>query len=230
MKRETNSYSLKIKEINKLDDELYCGSFTAYFSTYGTVNLRPDRMIKGCFDSEIARFKNGDKLPRLLNQHWGDDVIGKVTGIYDDDIGAIVEAKFLNTVQGNDAYIGLKTGAKDELSFSFYVKAFDYDEAGVRNVLRVEDIEEVSIVTWGMDPKTRPIEVNSKNLTIRDAEQALKDKGFTNKQSKIILSNGFKNAIRDELHDGRDADLADIKDKLKDFNAILNKEIENGRN
>ena len=207
-----NNFKLDLKELNEIkEDDVFCGSFKAYFSTYNTVNYRPDRMIKGCFDKEIIRFRNGDKLPRLLAQHNTQEVIGKVTAIYDDEYGAIVEAKFLNTPRGQEYYKAFKGEAIDELSFAFYVIDYDYDEQGVRNVLEVAGVDEISIVTWGMDNQTRAIEVNSKGLTIRDAEKALKNSGFTKDQAKTIVSKGFNALSRDdEESDGRD-DLAEIE-------------------
>ena len=213
-KRETNNLKLEKLETNAIEnDKLFCGSFKAYFSTYNTVNLRPDRMLKGCFASEIERFANGEKLPRLLAQHRSGSVIGIVTGIFDDEFGAIVEAKFINTSLGRDMYIAFKSGAIDELSFAFYVTDSAVDKEGVRNVIKVEGIEEISLVTWGMDNKTKPIEINSKDLTIRDAEKALKNIGFETKQAKTILSGGFNSLNRDEEKEQRDAETRKVFNK-----------------
>jgi HK97 family phage prohead protease len=209
--KETNSFKIDIKELNEIkNSELFCGSFKAYFSTYNTVNYRPDRMVKGCFDKELTRWRNGDKLPRLLAQHYTSMVIGKITAITDDEFGAIVEASILNTTDGLDYYKMLKSGAIDEFSFAFYVTSFDYDEDGVRNVLEVSGIDEISIVTWGMDSKTKPIEINNKELTIRYAENVLASNGFSKDQAKIIVSSGFKSLNRDDSGKGRD-DLNQIE-------------------
>lgn len=223
--RLTNNFKLQINELMESKDDLFCGSFKAYFSTYNNVNLRPDRMIKGCFDKEFARWRNGDKLPRLLAQHYTSEVVGKVTAVYGDDIGAIVEASFLNTTQGKDYYTMLKSGAIDELSFAFYVDKFDYDEEGVRNVLEVSGVDEISIVTWGMDPNTRPIEVNNKDLTIRDAEKILRNGGFSKEHAKTIVSNGFAAIGRDDQEsNGRDAHVETLL-ALTNLNLQLRSQI-----
>jgi len=209
--KETNVFKIDLKELNEIkNSELFCGSLKAYFSTYNTVNYRPDRMIKGCFNNELIRWRNGDKLPRLLAQHYTSSVIGKITAINDDDFGAIVEANVLNTTEGLDYYKMLKSGAIDEFSFSFYVTSFDYDEDGVRNVLEVSGIDEISIVTWGMDSKTRPIEINNKELTIRHAERVLAHSGFSKEQAKAIVSKGFSALNRDDSAQDRD-DLYQIE-------------------
>jgi HK97 family phage prohead protease len=222
MNKETNVFKFDVKELNEIkDDELFCGSFKAYFSTYNTVNYRPDRMVKGCFDKELTRWRNGDKLPRLLAQHYTSQVIGKVNSVTDDDFGAIVEAGILNTTDGRDYYKMLKSGSIDEFSFAFWVTAFDYDESGVRNVLEVSGIDEISVVTWGMDSKTRPIEINNKELTIRYAEKALSNSGFSNDQAKTIVSKGFSALNRDDSAQGRD-DLSQIETILA-LNNLNNK-------
>jgi HK97 family phage prohead protease len=223
--KETNVFKIDLKELNEIkNSELFCGSFKAYFSTYNTVNYRPDRMVKGCFDKELTRWRNGDKLPKLLAQHYTSSVIGKVTAVNDDEFGAIVEASILNTTEGLDYYKMLKAGAMDEFSFAFYVTSFDYDEDGVRNVLEVSGIDEISIVTWGMDSKTRPIEVNNKELTIRYAEKVLANSGFSKDQAKTIASKGFSALSRDDLAQGRDdlnhietiLALSNLNNKLKE--------------
>jgi len=224
MKKETNSFKLKDIELNKIaNDDLFLGSFKAYFSTYYNVNLRPDRMLKGCFDSEIARFKGGAKLPRLFVQHDATAIPGIIENIYDDEVGAIVEGKFINTNLGRDTYVAFKSGAIDELSFAFYVIDSEIDREGVRNVKRVEGIEEISIVTWGMDPKTKPIEINNKELTIRDAEEVLHNAGFSQKQTKTILARGFNFLNRDDSKMQRDAEET-IKNGLDNLLNILRKD------
>lgn len=220
-------YNFKTRKIETNDiegDKYYCGSIKAYFSTYNTVNYRPDRMVKGCFDKELARWRNGDKLPRFFQQHWG-GTIGIIDKIYDDENGMIFEARYINTVKGRDAYIEAKTKATDEYSFSFYVTEFDYDEDGVRNVLEVAGIDEISQVTWGMDPKTKQIEVNSKDLTIRYAEDVLKNAGFSKTQAKTILANGFSALSRDDAGASRDDSEEELnavfENGLKELNNIL---------
>ena len=138
----------------------------------------------------------------------------------------IFEAKYINTVKGRDAYVEAKTKATDEYSFAFYVTDFDYDDEGVRNVLEVAGIDEISQVDYGMDPKTRQIEVNNKELTIRDAEKALKNVGFSEKIAKKILSEGFNSCSRDVNQEQRDAEkesnsMEEYSNILNDFNNFL---------
>ena len=206
-KKEFNVYKAEKVEYNDISsDPAYVGSVKAYFSTYGTVNLRPDRMVKGCFDKELARWRNGEKMPRFFSQHW-EGTIGVIDKVYDDEFGACFEARYINTTKGRDAYIEAKTKATDEFSFSFYVTSFDYDAAGVRNVLEVSGIDEISQVSYGMDPNTKQIEVNSKELTIRDAEKILRNGGFEKEQAKTIVSKGFNALSRDDgEQNGRDVE------------------------
>jgi hypothetical protein len=121
----------------------------------------------------------------------------------------IADGKFINSTQGKDMYIAVKTGAIDELSFCFIVEESEFDKDGVRNVREVSSVEEISFVTWGMDNKTRVIEINQ-DKTIRSAEKALKQVGFSNSESKKILANGFKSLnARDERAELRDEGLND---------------------
>ena len=201
-KKEFNTCKLENIELNELkNDKLFAGSFKAYFSTFNTVNLRPDKMMPNCFDKEIARFEAGDKMPRLIDEHWG-PVVGVVNKIYKDEVGAIVEGSFTNSTAGKDMYINVKSGAINELSFSFYVTKYEI-ENDVRNILEVSGIDEISFVKWGMDPLTHPTEVNS-DLTIRKAEQALKQAGFKNAEAKKILSKGFNALTRDDSEQNRE--------------------------
>ena len=220
LEKVTNTFKLRKIECNDLnEDKFYCGSVKAYFSTYNTVNYRPDRMVKGCFDKEFDRWRNGDKLPRFFQQHWG-GTIGVIDKVYDDDYGAIFEARYINTTKGRDAYIEAKTKATDEFSFAFYVTDFDYDDEGVRNVLEVQGIDEISQVTWGMDPLTRQIEVNSQEKTIRYAEKVLRNGGFDKQEAKTILSGGFAALSRDDEAASRDD--AEIQELNKGLKTLIN--------
>lgn len=223
-KKEYNSIKPYKIEFNDLaNDPLYCGSIKFYFSTYNTVNNRPDRMLSGCFDKELERWRNGDKLPRFAKQHDLENIIGVIDSIGDDNEGVYANAKYINTAAGKDAYIEVKTGAVDEFSFAWYCTNYSYDDKGVRNVLEVSGVDEISQVTYGMDSRTRPIQVNQKDLTIRDAEKALKNAGFSNNNAKKIVSSGFSAINREDLEQQRDVENnADIETLMLLNQANLN--------
>ena len=74
---------------------------------------------------------------------------------------------------------------------------------------KLEDVEliEVSLVTFPANPKARVGSVKSGDgLTMRDAEQALRDVGFSHVEAKAILAKGF--AAIEQRRDGADDERA----------------------
>ena len=189
------------------------GTFSGYGAVFGNVDSWGDVIAKGAFKETLREAKKTGAWPSLLSQHggWGmsaDDLmpIGVWTDMREDDTGLYVEGKLaLDTQRGKDAYALLKMAprpALNGLSIGYQAKEWSVgtkpDEP--RRTLKKIHLFEVSLVTFPANPKARVASIKSAGgNTIRDAERALRDAGFSVREAKAILADGFKalDAMRD---------------------------------
>lgn len=195
-------------------------SFSGYGAVFGNVDAYGDVIKKGAFSGFLSDVKSGKQnWPAMLSQHggWGgsEDMtpIGVWTELSEDDTGLLMEGKFADTVRGREMYQLMKMEPRpaiDGFSIGYIAREWETrtkssDE--FRRVLKKIDVMEISVVTFPANGKARLGQIKSE-LTIRDAEQALRDAGFSRNEAKAILAEGFKSMpLRDA--DGID-ELAEI--------------------
>lgn len=107
-------------------------------------------------------------------------------------------------MRGKEAHALLKMGALNGLSIGFVSKQWAYDrETEVRTLTEI-DLWEVSLVTFPANEKARITGVKAADAagitTIRQAEKALRDAGFTDDAAKAFLASVKRIAL-----DERDA-------------------------
>jgi len=180
-------------------------TFSGYGAVFDNVDSYGDVIVKGAFAETLARAASTGQWPAMLMQHggWGmgsDDMtpVGIWTSMEEDSIGLKVEGKLADTARGREAYALLKMEPRpaiDGLSIGYVTKAYEprsRPEEPRRKLTKL-DLLEVSLVTFPANPKARVASVKSEGgLTIRDAEEALRDAGFSRKEAKAILASGFK--------------------------------------
>ena len=190
-------------------------TFSGYGAVFDNVDSYGDLIVKGAFTDTLARAKSTGQWPAMLMQHggWGmgaDDMtpVGIWTGMEEDNIGLKVEGKLADTLRGREAYALLKMDPRpaiDGLSIGYIAKAYEprsRPEDPRRKLTKV-DLLEVSLVTFPANPKARVGSVKSSGgLTIKDAEEALREAGFSRTEAKAILAKGFKSIDQREAGDG----------------------------
>lgn len=190
-------------------------TFSGYGAVFDNVDSYGDLIVKGAFTDTLARAKSTGQWPAMLMQHggWGmgaDDMtpVGIWTSLEEDSIGLKVEGKLADTVRGREAYGLLKMDPRpaiDGLSIGYIAKTWEARSKpeDPRRKLTKVDLLEVSLVTFPANPKARVGSVKSSGgLTIKDAEEALREAGFSRTEAKAILAKGFKAIDQREAGDG----------------------------
>lgn len=206
-------------------------SFSGYGAVFGNVDSYGDVIQKGAFRETLRDAKRSGQWPAMLLQHGGfgfnaEDMtpIGIWTDMVEDDTGLKIEGTLADTARGKEVYTLLKMKprpALNGLSIGFRAKEFALgtkpDEP--RRTLKKLDLLEVSLVTFPANPKARMTGVKSEaGRTIRDAEKALRDAGFTASEAKGILARGFKG-----LNDDAPRDASVSGEGIADLVAALNR-------
>lgn len=199
----------------KTSDEM---SFSGYGSVFGNIDCYGDVVERGAFSKTIASFKADGRWPAMLLQHGGgfcgtaQDMtpVGVWTEMREDEHGLYVEGKLADTERGRELYTLMKMEPRpaiDGMSIGFFTTDF-YDEQKdgdmIRHITGVELVE-LSLVTFPANGEARVADVKSDTQpSIRDAERALRDAGFSRSDAKKILAKGFSSCLRDAgegLHD-----------------------------
>lgn len=123
-----------------------------YAAIFGKRDRGGDIILPGAF-AESLKARAGERLP-LLWQHDGDQPIGEVESVAEDERGLRVVAR-LSDRPGVARRAGeaLRAGALGGLSFGYRV--VKGDRAGSVRRLEALDIVEVSLVTHPMQPLAR---------------------------------------------------------------------------
>lgn len=202
--------------------------FSGYGAVFGNVDSYGDVIQKGAFKDTLREARKSGNWPAMLMQHggWGmgaDDMtpVGIWTSMEEDDIGLKVEGKLADTPRGIEAYKLMKMTPRPAItgmSIGYYAKEFvrGTKPEEPRRLLKKVELVEVSLVTFPANGKARVQAVKNGIPNIRIAEQALRDAGFSQKEAKAILAEGFK-AIPQ-----RDAeDYGELAEMIRRNTAIL---------
>lgn len=177
-------------------------TFTGYGAVFDNVDSGGDMIVKGAFRNTIKAAKASGQWPAMLQQHGGwqmsaDDMmpIGVWTEMSEDDTGLLLTGKLAPTTRGREMYTLMKMQPRPAitgLSIGYrpvkWKTSIKPDEP--RRTLTEVELLEVSPVTFPMNPKARV--TSAKGLTIRMAEEALRDAGFSASEAKAIVARGFK--------------------------------------
>ena len=218
-----NKMQFGLSEIKAGDDKEM--KFSGYGSVFGNIDSYGDVIEAGAFAKTIADFKAKGVWPAMLSQHggWGmssQDMtpVGVWTEMREDEHGLYVEGKLADTERGRELYTLMKMTPRpaiNGMSIGYYVtdsKEEMRDGEPVRKITGIELVE-LSLVTFPANKEARVEHVKTaEELTIRDAETALRDAGFSRNRAKEILSVGYKSsALRDAGVEGSDtSELAAI--------------------
>lgn len=169
------------------------GTVEGYGSVFGVKDSYDDVIASGAFMKSLSEHKAAGTMPAMLWQHHPSEPIGVWSEMVEDSKGLKIKGRLaLDTVRGKEAHALLKMGALNGLSIGFVSKAWAYDkETDIRTLTEV-DLWEVSLVTFPANGKSRITNVKAVDVvgmkTIRQAEKALRDAGFTDDAAKAFVA------------------------------------------
>lgn len=179
-------------------------TFSGYGAVFDQVDRGGDIIRPGAFAASLARHKAAGTLPAMLYQHDPNRPIGVWTKVAEDDRGLAVEGTIVTeTADGQATAALLKAGALRGLSIGYRTERASKNGQGGRFLEEI-DLWEVSMVTFPMQPSAQ---VDLKSIdacaTIRDCEQLLQSKGFSQRAATGMV--GRIKAICESDREGRDA-------------------------
>lgn len=184
--RQTRSFALEIRATG--DD----GTIEGYGSVFGVVDDYDDTIAQGAFAASLKAHKAAGTMPAMLWQHDADEPIGVWAEMVEDAKGLRVKGRLcLETTCGKEAHALLKMGAINGLSIGFVSKQWAYDRDTEVRTLTEIDLWEVSLVTFPANEKARITGVKSATdaiQTIRQAEHALRDAGYSADEAKAFIA------------------------------------------
>lgn len=184
--RETRSFAFEFKATG--DD----GTVEGYGSVFDVEDSYGDIIKPGAYKATLAAHKANNSMPAMLWQHNSDEPIGVWTEMVEDEKGLRVKGQLLlTTVRGREAYELLKIGALKGMSIGFMAKDWSYQDE--LRILTAIDLWELSIVTFPANQKATVTGVKSADaLTARNAEQILRDAGFSKADATAFVSRVMK--------------------------------------
>lgn len=202
MARERRAFALTLRSAG--DN----GDVEGYGSVFGQRDSYDDIITSGAFAASLAAHRAAGTMPAMLWQHDPEEPIGVWSEMTEDDKGLRVKGRLvLESERGRAAHALLKAGALNGLSIGFMAKQWSYDRESEIRTLTEIDLWEVSLVTFPAQPKARVTSVKSADVaglaTIRQAEKALRDAGFSDDAARAFLAQ-VKRIVLDE-RDARDA-------------------------
>lgn len=214
-------YAFNDLECKSDDGDQY--TFSGYLAVYNNVDQGLDVIMPGAFKDSLREWKKKGYYPPMLKQHGGfkinaDDLepIGKWTLMREDDKGLYVEGKLFSTTSGRNIWTVLKESDPGSMGMSIGYQARDYkyvegkkygkrySDYTIRELNKINLIEG-SVVTFPMNTEAT-IDAVKNISTLRDAEQFLREKGFSNKEAKDIVVQ-LKSIISADI----DAEIKGIK-------------------
>lgn len=186
----------------KADD---AGTFTGYASTFGTLDLGGDIVVKGAYADTLQR--RGARGIKMLFDHNPSDPIGAWEEMAEDEIGLRVKGRLLLDLQkGREVHAMMKAGIIDGLSIGYRVEHASRDAGNGARLLEKVDLREVSVVTFPMNESSLISSVKGELPTEREFERWLmQDAGFTRSQARQIITGGFKSLLTAKPGAGEEA-------------------------
>lgn len=186
-------------KIKALDET---GTFEGYGSVFGVRDDHNDIVEKGAFLDSIAAHKARGAMPKMLAFHDFTKIAGTYTDMGEDEHGLWLKGQYLLSTQlGREQYELAKAGAIDGLSIGFTLPdgGEEWDDDARANRIKKIDLWEVSLVPFPANDAARVTAVKAGQVPdIRTTEKALRDAGWSHKQAKALLAEGYKaTSLRD---------------------------------
>jgi uncharacterized protein len=184
------------------------GMVEGYGAVFDARDTYDDVIAKGAFKASLVAHAKAKTMPAMLWQHDPSEPIGVWTEMAEDAKGLRVKGQLIvETERGRAALALLRKGALNGLSIGFVSKEWAYDADSEIRTLTEIDLWEVSLVTFPAQTLARVTSVKAAAIasvqTIRQAEKALRDAGFSEDAASALVAK-VKRIALDE-RDARDA-------------------------
>lgn len=192
MLQKTRAFDFQVKDVTGK------GQFSGYASVFGVVDTYRERVAAGAFAESLSeRESKGRKFP-VLFQHDHSQPIGTWTRLEEDDHGLYGEGTLWldEAPTARIVHRGMTDAAIDGLSIGYYEDAWSFDEEERIRTLTQVSLVEASIVISPANDAARVDTVKAKlaageEITIREFESVLREKGFSRSEAAAIAANGF---------------------------------------
>ncbi|MDE1151399.1 MAG: HK97 family phage prohead protease [Micavibrio sp.] len=204
------------------------GVFEGYASVFGVTDATGDRIEKGAFARSLEGALTMGQLPPLLWQHDPRQPIGAWREMWEDAHGLYVKGELFvsDIIRAREAYRLLQEKVVTGLSIGYRALKSHRDAEGIRVLTEIELIE-VSMVTFPANDHARINRVKSQLMegrvpTPREFETFLRDAGFSRRQAKGLVADGYKSLAPRDAAAGKDTFAAgDDAQALRDLSAVL---------
>ena len=217
---EKKIFDFKMNEIKENENSEYY-EFSGYLSVFGEKDHADDIVCKGAFIKSIDSSITSNKKIPVLFSHDVKMPVGVFETIKEDSHGLFVKAimpkadKFVS----ERLYPQLKIGSLKSLSIGY--KVIDKEiKDGARHLKEIE-LYEGSIVTFPCLESADILSVKKLDdiNTFKDIESFLKDKEFSQKEAKTLISN-IKNLSQRDADNKLQRDVEDHKE-INDLNNLV---------
>lgn len=214
----------RFNEIKLAPPESDAMSFEGYGAVFGNVDAYGDVIEPGAFAQYLSEAQSGKQAwPAMLLQHggWGmtaEDLMpaGVWTDLAEDGKGLKSAGVLADIPKSRDAYTLMKMQPRpaiDGLSIGYYAREWaerSKPDEPRRRIKRI-DLVEISLVTFPANGKARIAGIKSIGDTERDIEGWLmRDAGFSRREARIAINQGFKALIGKQDAVGELDELAEI--------------------
>lgn len=197
------------------------GYFEGYGSTFGNLDKGDDIVDPKAFDKTIAEHKAAGTLPHMFFNHQSTEPIGDWKSMACDSKGLHMTGQLWlgkGIPKAEQSHMMLKSMTEKGLSIGYQTRSSERDPAtGGRRLLDVA-LKEVSPVSFPMNGKAGITSIKSlvsegKLSTVREAEEYLRDAGFSNTEAKAFLAQ--LNTIFGAQRDAAEAKTREALDLFK---------------
>lgn len=206
-------YKSVLLDMKALDDKT--GEFTGYTTKFNEVDREGDVMLPGCYDKSIAEHKAAGTLPSLLWNHKIDQQCGDILSIDVDKVGVVIKGvvwKDEPLPAARAAWRMLKGTGVKALSSGFITRKKGTAPSGARRAIAELEHLESSLTSLPVLKSALVTDVKAlESLTIREAEEILREAGLSLTEAKAFLS-----AVKKGLEPRRD-DAAHVLSSLENL-------------
>jgi hypothetical protein len=191
-----NTLDFWLQSLSVADDG---STITGLAATFGEQSAYGDVIKPGAFGATLAAHQARGTSPAMLYEHDSRVPIGRWTALAETPAGLHVEGRVTNaTEKAREVRQLLREGVVSGLSIGFIVPKGGQERGDEgRRTITALDLFEVSVVATPALPSARVREVRTFS-TPREAEEALRDAGFSKADARALMAKGWRGLSGDD--------------------------------
>lgn len=152
--KQFKSYAIKDLSLNTESRTI-----SGYAAVFGNIDRAGDILVNGCFSKSIRERgpeSNANDKIIMLWMHNTSEPIGRITKLYEDNIGLYFEAVIDDIDRGNQSIKQLESGTLNQFSIGYeYVwDKCEYDSERDAYIIKEVILYEISVVSIGCNGET----------------------------------------------------------------------------